>query len=109
MRHLYPLTSFISGCRRLSVDLTAHEVRLLDETMRLLWKDWITKMPEGFTEDFFLLHQPITVSYRYGQNQPIRSEMATMAQIKEEMAAFSRDRDMKYVRLFSFALACEVK
>ena len=85
-------------------ELDISNVWKLDDTMRDYYQPWLAGMPEDFEEDFFLSNQPITVSYRYGQNKDIDPPGCT-----NSVDAMVRNHDMAYIKYFSFATLVHVR
>src|SRR5882724_530048 len=85
-------------------ELDISDVRKLDDTMRDYYQPWLAGMPEDFEDDFFLSNQPITVSYRYGQNKDIDTPGCT-----DGVDAMVRNHDMAYFKYFSFATAVHAR
>jgi hypothetical protein len=72
--------------------------------MRKKYPDWVNHMPASFSEPLFRDNSPITISYHYGQDSPLR-----VVSTFEEAGVFRREHDMKYVRTWSTALAVHLR
>jgi hypothetical protein len=90
-------------------DLSLDHVHKLDKKMRRCYGDWAAGLwnledNEPAQEDLlFIKNQPLTISYRYGQN----SQLGLLLP-EEEAEAFERGRDMKNIRFFSFSMAAHI-
>lgn len=72
--------------------------------MRTQYADWVNGMPGSFSERLFRENTPITISYHYGQDSPLR-----VASVDDEADIFRREHDLKYVRTLSTALAVHLR
>ena len=54
-------------------------------------------------DEIFLQNQPLTISYRYGQNSPLG-----ILTHDDEATHFEQSRVMKNIRFFSFSIAAHI-
>jgi hypothetical protein len=88
------------------LDLSVDNVKKLDKQMRTyyrLWSSGLVRNSESIEDQIFLQNQPLTVSYRYGQN----SRLGTLSR-DQEATHFEQSRVMKNIRFFSFSMAAHV-
>jgi hypothetical protein len=89
------------------LDLSVDNVKKLDRKMREYYVPWtsgLVRDSEPLTGDqFFLDNQPLTVSYRYGQNSPLG-----ILTHDQEATHFDQSRVMKNIRFFSFSMAAHI-
>jgi|HubBroStandDraft_1064217.scaffolds.fasta_scaffold117901_3 hypothetical protein len=72
-------------------------------TVMQKWEDWIANAPESYTEDGVLsTHIPITVTSRYGQNQPLGTDH------QEAEGWWDKMRDFTNIRFICAALATDI-
>ena len=74
--------------------------------MKNQWSHFVDASPQSWKDDvFFRDHAPITVTCRYGQNQPI----CKPGEENVEMEAFKNERLYRRVRFVTFALATHLR
>jgi hypothetical protein len=90
----------------LAIPLKLEDLRKFNAEIQDGWDEWIHSAPEDYTEDgFFLSRTPISVSSRYGQNQPIAVEDNRYTQ----KALWTGERDYNKIRYVSFAVATHIR
>jgi hypothetical protein len=88
------------------LDLSVDNVKKLDKQMRKsypIWTSGLVQDSERPEDQIFLQNQPLTVSYRYGQNSPLG-----ILKRDAEATHFDQSRVMKNIRFFSFSMAAHI-
>ena len=82
------------------------DVRHLNHRIEMDWTEWVEEAPSAWKEDGFLLkHVPITVTSRYGQDQPI----CALDSRDNEARNWHEERDYRKIRFVSVGLATHVR
>ncbi|TFK59308.1 hypothetical protein BDN72DRAFT_865263, partial [Pluteus cervinus] len=83
------------------------QLRRLHKIFKTEWDPWVQEAPDFWLQDGWLLqHVPISISYRYGQNQRIFESPDT---IHDEAANWRNEYDFMNIRFMSLALASHLK
>ncbi|KAF8122097.1 hypothetical protein EV363DRAFT_1405218 [Boletus edulis] len=82
------------------VDLETLHERFIED-----WGDWVAQAPAPWKADRFLLNNtPVTVTMRYGQNQPVLVPNC----ITPERQSWKRDHKYDHIKQFTFSIASHI-
>ncbi|CCM06664.1 uncharacterized protein FIBRA_08949 [Fibroporia radiculosa] len=83
------------------INLNVQQLKQISKLFKT-WGDWVAAAPNHYRQDpFFRTHSPISVTCRYGQNQPI----CVPRQSAYEASIWDRERDYSKIRFVSMAIA----
>ena len=88
------------------IQLRLCDLKALDRLVVSEWEEWVDKAPAYWKADGFLTSRvPISVSSRFGQNQPIGNASTLEAQALR----WDEERDYSKIQFVSMAVATDVR
>ncbi|KAF9515149.1 hypothetical protein BS47DRAFT_1391881 [Hydnum rufescens UP504] len=85
-----------------TIEMRLEDLTLMDVHMSTDWDEWVARAPDAWREDGWLeSHIPITLTCKFGQDQPIGNP--------NQADIWEHERDYSKIRFLSFALASDLR